>query len=63
MCVLYMGSHLCTFVHMNTTLLTYKAMSHTVFLEFCSLTKHSGKIGRLKSVKIFPYESKVIFYT
>ena len=39
----------------NTSLLTFKAMSHTEFLEFSPLTKSYGNIGSLKSVKLFPY--------
>jgi len=47
----------------NTSLLTFKSMSHTVFLEFSPLAQYSGNTGSLKSVKIFSYDSKVIFYT
>ena len=45
--------HVCTLLF--TSLLIFKAMSHTVFLEFYPLTKFAGNIGSFKSVKIFPY--------
>jgi len=43
------------FTLLFTSLLTFKSMLRTVFLEFYPLTKFAGNIGSLKSVKLFPY--------
>ena len=51
------------FTLLFTSLLTFKAMSCTLFLEFYPLTKFAGNIRSLKIVKIFTYQSKFIFYT